>query len=149
MTYSQTPPTSWTSQPIEITATRLRIFSATMGAATGYGTVPGRSSYHDDPETARSLGYRATVAWGLHTYALIVSLVERTFGPTALTATTIDVEFVKPVYEGDVIVVNLDRTEPTDRTQAREHVALRVRAENAAGNIVARGHITVPMTSTR
>jgi acyl dehydratase len=80
----------------------------------------GENAIHDD-ETARRYGFRGGLVPGVMVYAYMTQPLAATFGSAWLTRGTASVRFVKPVLDGEELVV---RGEVTARDAAGVSVAL-------------------------
>ncbi|HEY7520894.1 MAG TPA: MaoC family dehydratase [Methylomirabilota bacterium] len=64
----------------------------------------GENAIHDD-DTARRYGFRGALVPGVMIYAYMTQPLAAAFGPAWLTRGTASVRFVKPVYDGEELVV--------------------------------------------
>jgi acyl dehydratase len=64
----------------------------------------GENAIHDD-DTARRYGFRGALVPGVMVYAYMTQPLAATFGPAWLTRGTASVRFVKPVLDGEELVV--------------------------------------------
>ena len=65
-----------------------------------------RPSIHSDPEAARKAGFKAPIAAGEQSYALVANLLVDRFGVDFLRGGKLEAVFVKPVYFGERLTVH-------------------------------------------
>ncbi len=93
---------------------------------------------HVDPAFALSAGHPGVVVFGLLTSALYSQLVGVHLPGRFALLHGLDLDFVKPVYVGERLVV---RGEIIHLTEAYQRVEMRARIENASGQLVSRAKI--------
>jgi len=86
-----------------------REFEVTQETIDRYGVINGdRDIIHYDAEYAKQRGFRGTLAHGLMVqgYANVVAV--DTYGTNWMERGEIEVKFVRPVFPGDTVTVDLD-----------------------------------------
>lgn len=84
-------------------------FEVTQARIDAYGRANGDAErMHYDPEHARSLGFRGTIAHGTMLVAPLVDLALRRHGPAFLSTGRLAIKWTSPVCAGDVQVATLD-----------------------------------------
>lgn len=82
---------------------------AYMAAIEGPPRRP-RPTIHSDSEAARRAGYRAPIAAGEQTYAVMVNFIVDTFGIGFARGGSIDAALIKPVFFGDRLTMHVKVT---------------------------------------
>jgi 3-hydroxybutyryl-CoA dehydratase len=95
---------------------------------------------HADPAFAASAGYRGVVAFGLLTSALYSRLVGVHLPGRFALLQGIDLDFVKPVFIGERLMVS---GEIVHLTEACRRIEMRAKIENSTGEVVSRAKIRV------
>ena len=65
-----------------------------------------RVNIHTDDEAARKAGYRAPIAAGEQTYALMANFILDSFGAEFLRGGRLEAALVKPVFYGDTLTMH-------------------------------------------
>ena len=132
-----TPGTAWRTGEREVTAADLLAFAE----LTGDG-----NALHLDDEFARAAGFEGRIAHGVLGLALATGLVNR-LGLTAGTLVALlgtDWAFVRPVYPGTTVVVDLATSSRREtRRPDRGVVVLGAVLRDAAGTEYQRGELTM------
>jgi len=118
-------------------------------AAKGYGegieSPPRRAprvNIHTDDEAARRAGFRAPIAGGEQTYAIMANFILDSFGIGFLRGGRLEAVLVKPVFYGDTLTMHarlIDANSP--------QFQLEVWTENQRGERVLIGTARVPRKS--
>ncbi len=126
-----------------------RPFLLDAGAAKAYDegieSPPRRAprvNIHTDLEAARAAGFRAPIAGGEQTYALMANFILDSFGIGFLRGGRLEAALVKPVFYGDLLTMHA-RIVEADDTQLR----LEVWIANQRGERVLIGTARVPRES--
>jgi 3-hydroxybutyryl-CoA dehydratase len=114
-----------------ITATMMDAFRAISGDA---------NPLHADPAFAMSAGHPGVVVFGLLTSALYSRLVGVHLPGRFGLLQGIDLDFVKPVFVGERLIVS---GEIVHLTEACRRIEMRAKIENSAGQVVSRAKIRV------
>jgi acyl dehydratase len=103
-----------------------------------------RPSIHGDIEAARKAGFRAPIAAGEQSYALVANFLVDLFGIAFLRGGKLEAVFVKPVFYGQRLTVHA-------RVSARTESAaeLEVWVENEDRERMLSGKATVPIAAHR
>ena len=88
-------------------------------------------SLHDE-QMARALGYPAALVPGIDVYAYLARLTLASWGADWLTRGVLQSSSLRPVYDGEELVVHAGRVERTDQGRSVE-----LAVYNAAGTLVA------------
>ena len=84
-------------------------FEVTQARIDAYGRANGDAErMHYDPEYARSLGFRGTIAHGTMLVAPLVDLALRRHGPGFLSAGRLAIKWTSPVCAGDAQAATID-----------------------------------------
>ena len=84
-------------------------FEVTQARIDAYGRANGDAErMHYDPEYARSLGFRGTIAHGTMLVAPLVDLAIRRHGADFLRAGRLAIKWTSPVCAGDAQVATID-----------------------------------------
>lgn len=97
---------------------------------------------HTDEEAARKAGFRAPIAGGEQTYALMANFLLDSFGIGFLRGGRLEAALVKPVFYGDKLTMNA-RIISADGS----HLQLEVWTESDRGERVLIGTARVPRAS--
>ena len=98
-----------------------------------------RVNIHTDEKAARKAGFRAPIAGGEQTYAVMANFILDSFGIGFLRGGRLEAALVKPVFYGDTLTMHA-RIVDTDSPQLR----LEVWTENQRGERVLIGTARVP-----
>jgi hypothetical protein len=101
-----------------------------------------RVNIHTDDEAARKAGFRAPIAGGEQTYAVMANFILDSFGVGFLRGGRLEAALVKPVFYGDTLTMHariVDEKSP--------QVHLEVWTENQRGERVLIGSARVPRDS--
>lgn len=101
-----------------------------------------RVNIHTDEEAARKAGFRAPIAGGEQTYALMANFLLDSFGIGFLRGGRLEAALVKPVFYGDTLTMNA-RIIGADGS----HLQLEVWTESDRGERVLIGTARVPRAS--
>ena len=101
-----------------------------------------RVNIHTDDEAARKAGFRAPIAGGEQTYAVMANFILDSFGTGFLRGGRLEAALVKPVLYGDTLTMHA-RIVDADGPQLR----LEVWTENQRGERVLLGTARVPRES--
>jgi acyl dehydratase len=101
-----------------------------------------RVNIHTDEEAARKAGFRAPIAGGEQTYALMANFLLDSFGIGFLRGGRLEAALVKPVFYGDKLTMNA-RIISADGS----HLQLEVWTESDRGERVLIGTARVPRAS--
>lgn len=119
------------------------------GAAKAYGegieSPPRRAprvNIHTDEDAARKAGFRAPIAGGEQTYAVMANFILDSFGIGFLRGGRLEAALVKPVFYGDTLTMHA-RIAEADSSQLQ----LEVWTENQRGERVLIGTARVPKQS--
>ena len=104
------------------------------GEAIEVPTRRRRKNIHTDHDAAQRAGFRAPIAGGEHTYALIAELLLQKFGDNFQRGGRLEVSFVRPVHFGDTVTCCARIV-----SHGRSGIELEVWAENGEGEKVAAG----------
>jgi acyl dehydratase len=103
---------------------------------------PRRVNIHTDNDAARKAGFRAPIAGGEQTYAVMANFILDTFGVGFLRGGRLEASLVKPVFFGDTLTMHarvIDGDGP--------NLQLEVWTENQFGERVLLGVARVPRES--
>ena len=103
-----------------------------------------RENIHTDEKAARKAGFRAPIAGGEQTYALMANFILDSFGIGFLRGGRLEGALVKPVFYGDTLTMHA-RMVDNDSAQLR----IEVWTENQRGERVLIGTARVPKESPR
>lgn len=96
-------------------------FEVTQARIDAYGRANGDAErMHYDPEYARSLGFRGTIAHGTMLVAPLVDLALRRHGPGFLRAGRLAIKWTSPVCAGDVQVASIDESGRIEAVNGRQ-----------------------------
>jgi hypothetical protein len=98
-----------------------------------------RTNIHNDDEAARKAGFRAPIAAGEHTYALMANFLYEIFGEKLMRGGSIDAALIKPVFYGDRLTMHARATE-----ESAAHTQFEVWTENDRGERVLAGSARIP-----
>ena len=98
-----------------------------------------RINIHTDEEAARKAGYRAPIAAGEQTYALMANFILDSFGIEFLRGGRLEAVLVKPVFYGDKLTMRARINEASGPA-----LQLEVWTENNRGERVLTGTARVP-----
>jgi len=101
-----------------------------------------RVNIHTDDEAARNAGFRAPIAGGEQTYALMANFLLDSFGIAFLRGGRLEAALVKPVFYGDSLTMHarfIDADGP--------HLRLEVWTESERGERVLIGTARIPRKS--
>jgi acyl dehydratase len=98
-----------------------------------------RKGIHSDDTAARKAGFRAPIAGGEQTYAVMANFILDSFGLDFLRGGRLQAALIKPVFFGDTLTMHA-RTIDDDVAQVR----LEVWTENQHGERVLTGTARVP-----
>jgi len=101
-----------------------------------------RVNIHTDDAAARKAGFRAQIAGGEQTYAVMANFILDTFGAGFLGSGRLEAALVKPVFYGDMLTMHarvIDTNGP--------YLQLEVWTENQLGEHVLIGTARVPRGS--
>lgn len=101
-----------------------------------------RVNIHTDDAAARKAGFRAPIAGGEQTYAVMANFILDTFGPEFLRGGRLQASLIKPVFYGDTLTMRA-RIIDADRAQLQ----LEVWTLNQLGERVLTGTARVPKQS--
>ena len=118
-------------------------------AAKAYGegleSPPRRSprvNIHTDNDAARKAGFRAPIAGGEQTYAVMANFIVDTFGAEFLRGGRLEASLIKPVFFGDTLTMHVRRIDSSG-----SHIELEVWTTNQLGERVLIGMARVPQES--
>ena len=97
---------------------------------------------HTDEEAARKAGFRAPIAGGEQTYAVMANFILDSFGVDFLRGGRLEAALVKPVFYGDRLVMHARVVEAADSS-----IHLEVWTENDRGERVLTGTARIPKRS--
>jgi acyl dehydratase len=98
-----------------------------------------RVNIHTDDVAARKAGFRAPIAGGEQTYAVMANFILDSFGIDFLRGGRLQAALIKPVFYGDTLTMHARTIEDSDR-----QVQLEVWTENQLGERVLTGTARVP-----
>jgi acyl dehydratase len=98
-----------------------------------------RVNIHTDDTAARKAGFRAPIAGGEQTYAIMANFIVDSFGIDFLRGGRLEAALVKPVFYGDTLTMHA-RIDDTGGS----HLQLEVWTENQLGERVLIGAARVP-----
>ena len=98
-----------------------------------------RVNIHTDDEAARKAGFRAPIAGGEQTYAVMANFLLDSFGVGFLRGGRLEAALVMPVFYGDTITMHAHITDG-----AGPHLQVEVWTENQRGERVLIGAARVP-----
>jgi acyl dehydratase len=101
-----------------------------------------RVNIHTDDDAARKAGYRAPIAAGEQTYALMANFILDSFGAEFLRGGRLEAALVKPVFYGDKLTMRARVIEAPGPA-----LQLEVWTENDRGERVLTGTARVPKKS--
>ena len=101
-----------------------------------------RVNIHTDDEAARKAGFRAPIAGGEQTYAVMANFLLDSFGIDFLRGGRLEATLVKPVFYGDTLTMHA-RISNADG----QRLHLEIRTENQRGERVLIGTARVPRES--
>lgn len=101
-----------------------------------------RVNIHTDEEAARTAGFRAPIAGGEQTYAVMANFIFNSFGIDFLRGGRLEAALVKPVFYGDILTMHARIVD------ADSPLHLEVWTENQRGERVLIGTARVPKRST-
>jgi acyl dehydratase len=101
-----------------------------------------RVNIHTDDAAARKAGFRAPIAGGEQTYALMANFILDTFGIDFLRGGGLEAALVKPVFYGDTLTMHARIADANG-----PHLQLDVWTENDRGESVLIGTARVPRKS--
>jgi acyl dehydratase len=101
-----------------------------------------QTNIHTDDDAARKAGYRAPIAAGEQTYALMANFILDSFGEEFLHGGRLEAALVKPVFYGDKLTMRARVIEASTST-----LQLEVWTENDRGERVLAGTARVPRPS--
>jgi acyl dehydratase len=101
-----------------------------------------RMNIHTDDEAARKAGFRAPIAGGEQTYAVMANFILDSFGIDFLRGGRLEAALVKPVFYGDTLTMHA-RVVEADTPQ----LTVEVWTENQRGERVLIGTAGVPKQS--
>ncbi len=117
-------------------------------AARAYGAAvdaPARrqppANIHNDEAAAKNAGFRAPIAGGEQTYAVMANFIVDLFGADFLRGGRLEAALVKPVFYGDTLIMHARVLDASD-AQCR----LEVWTENDRGERVLVGTARIPKT---
>jgi acyl dehydratase len=118
-------------------------------AAKAYGvgieSPPRRApkiNIHTDEDAARKAGFRAPIAGGEQTYAVMANFILDSFGIDFLRGGRLEAALVKPVFYGDQLIMHARVVEAGDSS-----IHLEVWTENDRGERVLTGTARIPKRS--
>ena len=97
---------------------------------------------HTDDEAARKAGYRAPIAAGEQTFALVMQLLVDRFGERVMRGGRVEIALLKPVFYGDRLTMRARVIEASGAA-----LQLEVWTENDRGERVLTGTARVPKHS--
>jgi len=103
-----------------------------------------RVNIHTDDEAARKAGFRAPIAGGEQTYAVMANFILDSFGIGFLRGGRLEAALVKPVFYGDTLTMHARIVDATGL-----QLQLEVWTENDRGERVLIGTARVPQESPR
>ena len=115
-------------------------------AAEAYGAAvhepPRRrvKNIHSDDEAAKKAGYRAPIAAGEQTFALVMQLLVDRFGERVMRGGRVEIALLKPVFYGDTLHASAE----VERNEG-DRIELRLRVENQDREPVLSGIARVPV----
>ena len=124
------------SNPYLLDADTAKAYNA---AVEGPPRIHPRENIHTDNAAARKAGFRAPIAGGEQTYAVMANFILDTFGVEFLRGGRLQAALIKPVFYGDTLTMHA-RSIGDDASQ----VQLEVWTENQLGERVLAGTARVP-----
>ena len=104
-----------------------------------------RVNIHTDDAAARKAGFRAPIAGGEQTYAVMANFIVDSFGIDFLRGGRLEAALVKPVFYGDTLTMHARKIEDGEVGEDGDHqVQLEVWTENQLGECVLIGTARVP-----
>ena len=97
---------------------------------------------HTDEEAARKAGFRAPIAGGEQTYAVMANFILDSFGIDFLRGGRLEAALIKPVFYGDTLFMHARIVEAADSV-----TQLEVWTENDRGERVLTGTARIPKRS--
>ena len=125
----------WVSKPFLLDAAIAEAYEE--GVASPPRRAP-RVNIHTDDNAARKAGFRAPIAGGEQTYALMANFIFDSFGMDFLRGGRLEAALVKPVFFGDRLTMHARITECEGA-----HFQLEVWTENDRGERVLIGNARV------
>ncbi len=129
------------SAPFLLDSDVARAYSAAIDAPPRHRPRP---TIHSDYETARTAGFRAPIAAGEQTYALIVNFIVDTFGVRFAQGGRSEAAMIKPVFFGDRLTMHLRVT-----GAGAGALELEIWTDNDRGERVLAGTARVPKHDSR
>ena len=112
---------------------------AYQGGVEGPPRRTPRVNIHTDDAAARKAGFRAPIAGGEQTYAVMANFIVDSFGLDFLRGGRLEAALVKPVFYGDTLTMHARIDDAAGR-----HLQLEVWTENQLGERVLIGTARVP-----
>lgn len=101
-----------------------------------------RVNIHSDDDAARKAGFRAPIAAGEQTYAVMANFLVDLFGVNFLRGGRLEAALIKPVFYGDTLTMHARVVSTAD-----SRIELEVGVENDRGDRVLIGTARVPQPS--
>ncbi|HXW83738.1 MAG TPA: MaoC family dehydratase [Candidatus Binataceae bacterium] len=98
-----------------------------------------RTNIHNDDAAAKKAGYRAPIAAGEQTVAVVAQLLTDTFGDRLMSGGRMQVALLRPVFYGDTLVARAEVEGINAGT-----VELRIWVDNQSGEQVLSGLARIP-----
>jgi acyl dehydratase len=124
------------SKPYLLDADAAKAYNA---AVEGPPRIHPRENIHTDNTAARKAGFRAPIAGGEQTYAVMANFILDTFGADFLRGGRLQAALIKPVFYGDTLTMHARTFE-----DSAAQIQLEVWTENQLGERVLAGTARVP-----
>lgn len=132
---------TFVSAPFLVDSDAAHAYSAAIEAPPRHRPRP---TIHSDSEAARTAGFRAPIAAGEQTYALMVNFIVDTFGIGFARGGRATAAMIKPVFYGDRLIMHLKVT-----GAGAGGVQLEIWTDNDRGERVLAGTAHVPSHESR